>query len=160
MARKVSHVTLADRGEELHFIIEEMSATQLQRWVGKAIPIVAPLLGLEANDINGAVNALQTVEGLAKLVGLEYEKVEPLLYDMLRCCTRKIDGKAIQKCTPETVDGYIQDFTTLFKLEIEALKLNLGFLQGESANQSSSPENPSLSNTLENTVKVSLHTPT
>ena len=64
--------------------------------------------------------------GLKALANVEYEKAQPLLDELLACCART-DAGVEQRCTPDTVDGYIEDVRTLFKLRVEAAKLNFGF---------------------------------
>lgn len=64
--------------------------------------------------------------GLKALANVEYEKAQPLLDELLACCART-DAGVEQRCTPDSVDGYIEDVRTLFKLRVEAAKLNFGF---------------------------------
>lgn len=131
MARKTVDVTIEDRGNPLNFTIEEMSATKLESWIIRALLLIA---GTGA-DVPGGADLKKAGEflsdkGLAALGNVDYEKAKPLLDEMLGCCYRKID-KMKERCTPESVDGYIADVSTLFKLRVEAIKLNLGFLQAE-----------------------------
>jgi hypothetical protein len=161
MARKTIEKTFVDRGNELTFRIEEMSAMQLQRWIGRALPILSPVLGLEADDLGGVASMLLDREGLIKLIGgLDYDKAEPLLNDMLRCCSRLTGNNVAIRCDPSTVDGYIEDVKTLFFLQVEAIKLNLGFLGGDAGPPSSSPGATNTTGTSQNTVRVSLNTRT
>ena len=83
--------------------------------------------------------------GLAAIGNVDYQKAKPLLDEMLGCCYRVID-KMEERVTPETADAYIEDMGTLFKLRLEALKVNLGFFG--SGSKSASPEKP-------NTVRLS-----
>lgn len=142
---KVKEITLQDREHTFTFVIKEMPVTQLESWITRAL-LVATSAGvkLPGGGTPGLASAGELLAekglGLISTLGaLDYDRVKPLLDEMLGCCYRKID-KVQERCTPETVDGYIQDVTTLFKLRVEAFKLNLGFLQGELEKLSGSPE--------------------
>ena len=76
---------------------------------------------------------------------MDYAKAKPLLDEMLSCCSRVVD-KMEEKVTPETADAYIEDMSTLFKLRMEALRLNFSFFGH--GTPSDTPEKPS-------TVKLS-----
>ena len=140
MARRLVEITIEDRGNQLHVVIEEMPATKLESWVIRALLLVAGA-GMEVPD--GAdlkkAGAFLADKGISALGTIDYEKARPLLDEMLGCCYRKIE-KVKERCTPDTVDGYIEDVQTLFKLRMEAVKLNLGFLKAEVENQSGSRE--------------------
>ena len=140
MARRLIEITIEDRGNQLHFVIEEMPATKLESWVIRALLLVAGA-GMDVPD--GAdlkkAGAFLADKGISALGTIDYEKARPLLDEMLGCCYRKIE-KVKERCTPDTVDGYIEDVQTLFKLRMEAVKLNLGFLKAEVENQSGSRE--------------------
>ena len=41
MARKTIEIQLEDRGKTLDFVIKEMPATQLERWIIRAILLIA-----------------------------------------------------------------------------------------------------------------------
>ena len=144
MARRTIEITIEDRGNPLHFIIEEMPATKLEAWIIRALLLIAGA-GIEVPD--GAdlrkAGAFLADKGIGALGSLDFEKARPLLDELLGCCFRKID-KVKERCTPDTVDGYIEDVTTLFKLRMEAAKLNLGFLKAEVEKLSDSREQPNI----------------
>ena len=71
---------------------------------------------------------------------MDYAKAKPLLDEMLGCCYRVID-RMEERVTPETADAYISDMSTLFKLRLEAFKVNFSFFGNGSP--SASPEKPS-----------------
>ena len=125
--RKETVVTIEDRGNPLTFTIREMPATQLERWIIRAMLLLAGSEGLEGLS-GGVENAGKYLSehGLKALANVEYEKAQPLLDELLACCART-DAGVEQRCTPDTVDGYIEDVRTLFKLRVEAAKLNFGF---------------------------------
>lgn len=134
MARKEINITLVDRGNERRFKIVEMPATKLQSWAFRAALLLASALNLSDMDTSGGVDG-KTISrifdhliknGIGELSKIDYERARPLINELLECCYR-IDGGAMQQCTENTVDGFIEDVRTLFKLETEAAKLNLDF---------------------------------
>lgn len=131
MARRTIELTLEDRGKQLQFVVKEMPATKLEAWIIRALLLIAGA-GIEVpggSDLRRAGEFLAN-KGVGALGTLNYEKASPLLDDLLGCCYRKLD-RVEERCTPDSVDGYIEDVTTLFKLRMEAAKLNLGFLKAE-----------------------------
>lgn len=132
MARKTIEIDIEDRGKKLTFVIKEMSATQLESWIIRAL-LMATGAGA-ANVPEGAdlqkAGAYLAQRGIGLLGSLEYDKAAPLLDEMLACCYRKIENHQ-ERCTPDNVTGYIEDVSTLFKLRMEAMKLNLGFFWAE-----------------------------
>lgn len=143
--RKSITVSIDDRGKQLQFKITEMPATKLERWLTRALLLIAAANKGEADDgvdLQVAASHLAS-QGLRALANVRYEDAEPLLEEMLNCCTR-IDAGVDQKCTSDSVDGYIEDVQTLFKLRMEAMKLNLSFFT----------ESPSTSQSNDNTLKL------
>ena len=139
-------IDIEDRGKKLTFKIREMSATQLEDWTMRAVLVLAGA----GSDIpaGGGVEGIGRYlaeHGLAAIGKVDYAKAKPLLDEMLGCCSRVID-KMEEKVTPETADAYIEDMQTLFKLRLEAFKVNFSFFGNGSP--SGSPEKAS-------TVKVS-----
>lgn len=142
--RKEKIITIDDRGRQLTFKIREMSASQLESWTFRAVLQLAKggTLGgagalelqkakqaAEEMDTGGAIQAaggFLLTHGLAALAGIDYDKVKPLLDDLLGCCSR-IDAGVEQRLTPEIVDGIIEDMRTLLRLRKEALALNFSF---------------------------------
>ena len=144
--RKTKEITLQDRDKSLTFRITEMSATQLEDWTMRAALVLAAA-GSDVPAGGGieAVGKYLAEHGLGAIGAVDYAKAKPLLDEMLGCCFRVLD-RTEEKVTPETADAYIEDIRTLFKLRMEAIKLNFGFFG--SGGQSATPENPS-------TVKLS-----
>ncbi|MEG2172376.1 MAG: hypothetical protein RRY29_03850 [Desulfovibrionaceae bacterium] len=130
MARKEITVTFNDDGNKLTFRIVQMPATKLESWLIRAGLVLANSgakfpegAGLQAAGMHLASQGMSALGG----VNIDYEKVKPLLDDLLHCCHRVLDGSVEQHVTESTVDGYITDVRNLFKLRVEALKLNLDF---------------------------------
>lgn len=65
---------------------------------------------------------------LVDLIGkLEYEKVEPLLNELLACCAHvpdKTKRNFVVNMTADNLDSVIGDFQNVYKLAIEAFKVN------------------------------------
>jgi hypothetical protein len=144
--RNEKTIELEDRGNKLTFKIREMSATQLEDWTMRAVLVLAGA----GSDIpaGGGVEGIGKYlaeHGLAAIGNVDYQKAKPLLDEMLGCCSRVVD-RMEEKVTPETADAYISDMSTLFKLRLEAFKVNFSFF-GNGV-PSSSPEKAS-------TVRVS-----
>lgn len=117
--RKEVEVKVNDRGKELTFKIKEMSASQQESWVIRA----GLLLG--KGDLSDVL-ATETTQMLKVLSGIDYDKAKPLLDELLGCCYL-VHNKTVTQLNPSTVDGVIEDVSTLFKLKIEAFKVNFNF---------------------------------
>lgn len=144
--RQEKRITIEDRGGKLEFVVREMSATQLEDWTMRAVLVLAGA----GSDIpaNGGVEGIGKYlaeHGLAAIGNVDYAKAKPLLDEMLACCSRVVD-KMEEKVTPETADAYILDMSTLFKLRLEAFKVNFSFFGNGS---------PSASQEKPNTVRLS-----
>ena len=85
-------------------------------------------------------------KGLGIFSGITPEKVQPLLDDLLACCSR-VMGQSRQLCTPATVDGYISDVKTLFRLRVESFKVNFPDFFTEKLSTEEGKEKPSDSGT-------------
>lgn len=138
--RKEIVVTLKDRERPLTFKIREMPATRLESWLTRALLLIAK--GSAGSDAGGGIDALAKLDagGLVKTLAaaagkIEYAEAKPLLDEMLACCSR-VDAGIEQICTPETVDGYVEDVRTLFRLRVEAVKLHLGFFMEDAPSPS------------------------
>ena len=124
--RKETVVTIEDRGNPLTFTIREMPATQLERWIIRAMLLLAGSEGLEGLS-GGVENAGKYLSehGLKALANVEYEKAQPLLDELLACCART-DAGIEQRCTP----------ASLILRAASGVKLNFGFF---GASPSASP---------------------
>lgn len=130
--RKEKTITLNDRGRELAFKIREMPATRLESWIVRAGLVLASTGILDSKSITDAGEAIQAAGkiiaegGLAALGNVDYDKVQPLLDELLGCSEHMVDGIG-HKVTPDTVDGIIEDVKTLFALRKEVITLNFDF---------------------------------
>lgn len=122
MLKSIDIVIEAGRDKGKMFKITEMPAVKMDKWATKALL----LLGKSGSAFNLAQINLE--ELLSKLSSANYEGVEPLLEELLSCVSFEKDGVSMVM-TSSIADSIVEDWTTLFRLRIEALKLNLGFLE-------------------------------
>ena len=106
------------------FKITEMPAFQMDRWATRAL--IA--LGKAQKGGITALGALNFQDLMKAFSELDYDIAEPLLQELLECCAFVKDGTAIV-LKKDFVDDIIEDWTTIFRLRVEALKLCLGFLE-------------------------------
>lgn len=147
--RKEITVTIDDRGNERKFRIVEMPATKLQSWAFRAALLLTSALDFKGVDTNGGVDSstLSRIfdhllkHGIGELSKIDFARAEPLIDELLECCYR-IDGGVSQQCTRNTVDGFIEDVKTLFKLEMESAKLNLDFFGSGGSSPASEGSKP------------------
>lgn len=128
--RKEKEITITEgRDAGKTFKITEMSATQADRWATKALCLV----GKSGCSIIDLFNKISTGGILNVLGDLGYDGAEPLMEELLNCCSFKKDGVDVQM-KGAMVDSVIEDWTTIFKLRKEALDLTINFLEqgGES----------------------------
>lgn len=129
MARKQIDITIEDgRDKGKVFKIEEMSAVQMDKWVMKALG----LLGRDGADIS-LIGNMTLQDMLASISKSPVDDVQPLFDELLACCYFKDENREVQ-LKGNIIDSIVEDWTTLTQLKVEALKLNLGFLEqgGES----------------------------
>lgn len=154
MARKEMTIEIMDRERALTFKLKEMPATRLESWILRAVLLLASArkrkLGQIKKDSEQVKNSPEQVkqdfdqmkassaqmntgeayisEQLIFALGeLDYEKTRPLLDELLSCCSIVID-RVEKRLAAEFVDDHIQDVNTLFRLKLEAARLNLGSL--------------------------------
>lgn len=131
--RKSEKIVLNDRGTELTFVIREMPATQAERWLLRAALLLAGagilehVTGDNAGEAIGKAGHMLAEKGITALGSVDFEKAEPLLNELLSCCSHIDKSGAMQQLTPTLVDGVIQDVRTLFQLQVAAIKVNFGF---------------------------------
>ena len=114
-------VNLTDNGNQLTFKVRQMPAMQRSRWATK----VGLLLASGGKDVDLDTSSFAVI--FSALGNVAYERIEPLLTELLACCWRMAD-RAETQVTPETCEAYIEDEMTIFTLYSEAFKLN--FLSG------------------------------
>lgn len=146
MARKEKIIDIRDGDQTLTFKIKQMPASKLEAWIFRALLLFAGSgvrlpKGSGVREA-GAFLAKKGVETFGS-IKIQYEEAAPLLDEILGCCSRIVENVE-ERCTPDTIDNYITDVTTLFKLRQEVFQLNFGFfVPPEEENPSGSQENPS-----------------
>lgn len=121
-------ITLTDDGRDLTFKIKKMSATQLESWILRASILLSKGgANIDISNIAGIKDLVMSGTVLKVLSGINYNEAAPLLEELLECCSRELKGGGTMQCSSDTVDGYIEDVQTLFRLKLEAAQYNFGF---------------------------------
>ena len=124
MARKEVEIKIEDgRDANKVFKITEMPAVPMDKWATRALL----LLGKAGMNI-GVLNTMSINDILTALSKSDYDATEKLLDEMLSCCSFIKDGVSVPM-KGDMIDSVIEEWTTIFRLRIEAIKLNLGFLE-------------------------------
>ena len=132
--RKEKLVKINDRGRELSFKIKEMAAMKLESWLIRVGLLLAGTGAFDSDKTASPTDAIQQAGqillkgGISSLANIDIDKAQPVLDELLGCCSYVSDTGIEQKLTPESVDHIIEDVRSLFKLQTEAVKLNLDFL--------------------------------
>ena len=95
----------------------------MDRWATRAL--IA--LGRAKKGGIATLGSMSIDELLSALSEVDYQIAEPLLQELLECCDFVKNGQSIV-LKKDMVDGIVEDWTTLFKLRMEALNLCVGFL--------------------------------
>lgn len=135
---KEKTITINDNGNPLQFKIKQLTATQQEELIVKALLLLAnkELGDMDVNELkNYQLNTKALFSALEKI---DYAKVKEISNVLLGCCYRVV-GKMEERCTPETVDGYIEDFRTLLTLKKEAFSLSFDFFQDAGNSQEAKP---------------------
>lgn len=120
-------ITLQDDDQRLVFAIRKMRPTHLEQWFTRALSLMVPNPDDPEAEYLAAGKSLAT-GGIWKLLSCaDTEAALALGNELLSCCSRMLDNMEVH-CTPESVDGFVRNVTTLLTLKNEALKQNLAFL--------------------------------
>jgi len=120
--RKEIEITIEEgRDKGKTFKIQEMSAVQMDRWAMKALC----LFGKSGTSVIELFK-MTLPELMDAFTKADYDKGQPLLDELLACCSFKKDGVFVEM-KGTMVDSVVEDWTTLFKLKYQALQLCLGF---------------------------------
>ncbi|MFJ7315273.1 hypothetical protein ACIQVE_21420 [Pseudomonas sp. NPDC098747] len=125
MARKVITISVNDGGEDKSFRITQMPATKLEAWIARALLLVGHT-DLDPAVFAGSTDAAASA-GIKALSGVSYEHAKPLYDELLACCEVMV-GDHFEHLSVSNADVHIEDVKTLFKLRMEAAKLNFSFL--------------------------------
>jgi hypothetical protein len=120
---KETVVTLEDGGQEKNFKIRQMPATKAERFIYKFVLLLGG--NAELDKMGDDMGAL-----FSAISHQPYEKVQELLDALISCVSIHYNDTNIEKqLTPENIDSYIEDMSTLMKLRAEAFKANNFFQQ-------------------------------
>lgn len=143
---KEKTITINDNGNNLTFKIRQLTATKQEELIIKALLLLA---NKEVGDVDvdkirenpqGFVNLKMLFGALEKV---DFLKIKEIADELLGCCYRVV-GKVEERCTPETVDGYVEDFRTLLTLKKEAFTLSFDFFE-EGGNSQGTASKPTIS---------------
>lgn len=122
--RETKEIILQEKGKNLTFIIEQMPATKMQKFIAKGLFLLAGT-GLAEADFSVLQKEFRN-KGFALLRGIDVDKAEELVHELYTCAKHKVDNTQIQ-LTPQNIDSVISDVRTLFTLEKEILAFNFDF---------------------------------
>jgi len=125
MARKKATIVINTEGRDKgkHFLIEEMSAVQGERF---AVRVVQALIagGVDI-DISNANAATLASIGFAAFSKIPIEDIEELSKQLMACV--KWQNPSNHGITREIIEEDIEEISTLLELKKEAFMLNFGF---------------------------------
>lgn len=130
-------ITLNDNGNMLKFKVRQLPATEQEKLIIKVLLLVAnkEIADAEIDKMRENPSSILNSKILfAALDKIDYEKLEPISNTLLGCCYR-INGNMEEKCTPETVNGYVESFKTLLLLKKEALAISFDFFTEDGNSQ-------------------------
>lgn len=140
--RKEKIITLKDGETQLTFKIRAMSAIGQRDWLLLLLK-TAGAAGIKfpnGSDLRAAaLYCMKNVEELCRNIDLDGVKE---LLDGLLCTCSRVVGKIEEPCTPETIDDYVEDVSTLMQIYSKAAEVSFGFFAQE--NRSESPRTPSI----------------
>ena len=134
--RKEKIITISKgRDAGKRFKIREMGAVKIEKWATKALWLLIGSgvdLGVDKDKLKGVEGWSNVAKaGLQKLSEVDFEKVEPLLEELLKCCYFLPDNNIETPLSSDNADSIIEDMTTLFKLRQEAFGIHFDFFQQE-----------------------------
>lgn len=139
-------ITLNDNGNNITFKIRQLPATKQEELIVKALLLLA---NKEIGDVDvdklkenpqGVFNTKMLFAALEKV---DFTKIKEISDVLLGCCYRVV-GKMEERCTPDTVDGFVEDFRTLLTLKKEAFTLSFDFF-GKEGNSQDTNSKPTIS---------------
>ena len=148
MARKEITIGINDGGFEKSFRIRQMPATKLEAWIAQALLLVGHS-DIDPAAFSGSTDSMATA-GMKALSSVSYEKAKPLYDELLGCCAIVAEG-IFHDLSLANADMHIEDVKTLFKLRMEAAKLNFDFFDFGALSKSMMEKMTAASTTLTST---------
>lgn len=121
--REAKKIKLKDGDKELTFVITPMSAIKAEAWIYKALIAV----GLPAMPSMNEISPEGIIRALMANKALDFERISPLLDDLLECCECYPSEGVAVSVTPENVSGLVDYPTTLFALRVASFIQTFGF---------------------------------
>jgi hypothetical protein len=130
MARKTLQVTITDEGRDKGkvFLIQEMPASQAERWAVRAF-LALSRHGVELPEgLAEAGMAGLASYGLSLVGRLPFDEAQVLMDEMFRCVSI-VPSPANPAITRGLVEDDIEEVPTRLKLRLEVFKLHTDFLK-------------------------------
>ncbi|HEV2540193.1 MAG TPA: hypothetical protein VGU03_10850 [Frateuria sp.] len=130
MARKTLQVAITDEGRDKGkvFLIQEMAASQAERWAVRAF-LALSRHGVELPEgLAEAGMAGMASYGLSLVGRLPFEEAQVLMDEMFRCVSI-VPNPANPAITRGLVEDDIEEVPTRLKLRLEVFKLHTDFLK-------------------------------
>ena len=136
--RKTKVVTIEAEGRDQGktFLVKEMGAHKCEEWSAEALIAIfggnVPADIMQISQTSNTAALATAMEYLLK--GLSWKTVKPLYNSLLSCVSfvpdkeNKANPVNVIQLTETNLDNFIEEVPTLFKLRLEALEINLGFL--------------------------------
>jgi len=129
-------ITITDNGNPIQFKIKQLPAVQQEELIIKVcLMLVNKNIGnidignIDVDKVRENPSALLKPNVIfAMMERVDFAKIKEISDILLGCCYRVV-GKMEERCTPDTVNGYIEDFRTLFTLKKEAFSLSFDFFE-------------------------------
>ena len=134
--RKTATVTITREGRDKGqvFVIEEMPASQAEKWAARAFIALAKSGVDVPEDIASAGFAGLAVLGLRALGGIDFALAEPLMDEMFQCIRIAESPSFVRNLTEDD----IQEVATRLQLRAEVFALHTGFSMAGAGSQSTS----------------------
>ena len=135
MARNTKIVTIDKQGRDFGkaFLVTEMNPIQAFKWGGKAV-IALVNAGVTLPDGSGEMGfaGLMGVAFTHLQNGLDWEEVEPLLDELMKC-VKYIPSPDNTSVVRPLIDSDIDEVSTIALLHSEVFKIHINFTQAEKA---------------------------
>lgn len=124
MLKEIEFTVDAGRDAGKTFKITELPAVQMDKWLTRLLGCFANQ-GLTIYDIQEMTFA----QMCASIYKIDSDEEKERLFDeLLASCSLKKEGVDIVM-KGNNINGFVEEWRTLFRLREEALKLNLGFFE-------------------------------
>jgi hypothetical protein len=138
MARKEKIITVNDNGVAKNFKIRQFSATQGELIKFKMIMLLGA--DTDISKLQTASDPMEVASYMLNAVASKpYEKIQEMLDEVLSCISIVTEGNIETQLTPDIVDGFIDEASTLMALRGEVIKFNNFFPQRGTSDLEKSP---------------------